>query len=117
MQDHREDANYLNVPIEHYHEMATIFGNGLATGVYAKGSNDPLGIELTETDNGPKLMSSDPSEQTINDDGTPSTNNGVESSGTKPVFSCQNILKKTVAMKLPKKCALQLFMGRLVPKI
>ncbi|WVZ88740.1 hypothetical protein U9M48_035224, partial [Paspalum notatum var. saurae] len=25
--DHREDANYLNTPIEHYHEMATIFGN------------------------------------------------------------------------------------------
>jgi hypothetical protein len=84
LQAHREDANYLNIPIEHYHEMATIFGNSLATGAYAKGSSDPLGTEVTQIDDAPKGTSTDPSEQLGADDGTNSGNNGAESSGTKP---------------------------------
>nr|TKW06618.1 hypothetical protein SEVIR_7G251700v2 [Setaria viridis] len=51
IRDHREDANYLNTPIKHYHEMATIFDNSLATSAYAKRANDPLAIEVTETEN------------------------------------------------------------------
>jgi hypothetical protein len=33
----------LNKHIENYKEMQTIFGNGLATGKYAMGSNEALG--------------------------------------------------------------------------
>ncbi|XP_066367275.1 uncharacterized protein [Miscanthus floridulus] len=54
IKDHREDANYLNIPIEHYHEMATICGKNLAA-AYAKGSNEPLGVEVTETYNAPTV--------------------------------------------------------------
>jgi hypothetical protein len=34
--------------------MATIFGNSLATGAYAKGAYDPLATVVTETENAPK---------------------------------------------------------------
>jgi hypothetical protein len=33
---------FLNRPIENYKEMEVIFGNGLATGKFAMGSNEPL---------------------------------------------------------------------------
>lgn len=88
LQDHREDANYLNIPIEHYHEMATIFGNSLATGAYAKGSNDPLATEVNETD---RSMPTEASEQILADDGTHSGNNGVESLSTKRPSKKQRI--------------------------
>ncbi|CAN6204577.1 unnamed protein product [Urochloa humidicola] len=91
IQDHREDANYLNVPIEHYHEMATIFGNSLATGAYARGSNDPLGTEMIETDNALKGTPTEPNEQFGADDGTHLDNNGAESSGTKPPTKKQRV--------------------------
>ncbi|WVZ94584.1 hypothetical protein U9M48_040462 [Paspalum notatum var. saurae] len=81
--DHREDANYLNTPIEHYHEMATIFGNSLATGAYAKGANDPLVSEVTEMDIAPKITSSEPTELHDVDGGTQPFNNGAEYTGTK----------------------------------
>lgn len=81
---HREDANYLNILIEHYHEMDTIFGNGLAIGAYAKGSNDPLATEVTEADTAPKATSIEPNEQFVGDNGTYSGNNVAEPSGTKP---------------------------------
>uniref|UniRef100_A0ACD5U6L1 Uncharacterized protein n=1 Tax=Avena sativa TaxID=4498 RepID=A0ACD5U6L1_AVESA len=45
---HQGDAQYLNQPILHYSEMAAIFGNSLATGQYAKGSNEALGEDVTE---------------------------------------------------------------------
>ncbi|WVZ76056.1 LOW QUALITY PROTEIN: hypothetical protein U9M48_024058, partial [Paspalum notatum var. saurae] len=81
--DHCEDANYLNTPIEHYHEMATIFGNSLATGAYAKGANDPLGSEMIEMDIAPKNASSEPTELHDADGGTQPFNNGAESPPSK----------------------------------
>ncbi|KAG2553811.1 hypothetical protein PVAP13_9KG623600 [Panicum virgatum] len=40
---HPKNAEFLNKHIENYKEMETIFGNGLATGKYAMGSNEALG--------------------------------------------------------------------------
>ncbi|KAL6842420.1 hypothetical protein ACP4OV_027847 [Aristida adscensionis] len=48
---HPKDDEYLNRPIENYKEMLTIFGNGLATGKYAMGSNEPLGTPISECAN------------------------------------------------------------------
>ncbi|KAL6615498.1 hypothetical protein ACP70R_037768 [Stipagrostis hirtigluma subsp. patula] len=44
------NAEYLNKPLEHYGELLTIYGNSMATGKYAKGSNEALGIQDAETD-------------------------------------------------------------------
>ncbi|KAL6650179.1 hypothetical protein ACP70R_009104 [Stipagrostis hirtigluma subsp. patula] len=41
--DHPKDAEFLNVPIQYYHQMQNIFGSGVATGRFAMGSNEPLG--------------------------------------------------------------------------
>jgi hypothetical protein len=43
LQAHPKDAEFLNKHIDNYKEMETIFGNGLATGKYAMGSNEALG--------------------------------------------------------------------------
>ncbi|WVZ72076.1 hypothetical protein U9M48_020591 [Paspalum notatum var. saurae] len=43
IQVHPEDAEYLNKPIENYQRIEVIFGNGLATGRWAMGSNEALG--------------------------------------------------------------------------
>lgn len=94
IKDHREDANYLNIPVEHYHEMAIISGNSSASAAaYVQGSNEPLGVEVTETDSAPAVTEtgnaptvtgrptcSVPSEQFGGDDGTHSGNNGAEES-------------------------------------
>ncbi|KAJ1294164.1 hypothetical protein BS78_01G125000 [Paspalum vaginatum] len=40
---HHKDAKYRNKPIENYQQMKVIFGNGLATGKFAMGSNEALG--------------------------------------------------------------------------
>ena len=64
--------------------MSTIFGNSLATGVYAKGSNDPLASEVIEIDNPPKLAFNEPTGVPDGDGGTQSFSNCAESSGTKP---------------------------------
>ncbi|KAJ1288927.1 hypothetical protein BS78_02G126200 [Paspalum vaginatum] len=40
---HPKDAEYLNKPIENNEQMMIIFGNGMATGKYAMGSNEALG--------------------------------------------------------------------------
>ncbi|KAL5202230.1 hypothetical protein ABZP36_013182, partial [Zizania latifolia] len=78
--DHREDANYLNTPIEYYHEMQTIFGNSLASGAYAKGANDPLPIEVTVD-----VAPTEEQVHTMIDEVTDSGNtNGGESSSSKP---------------------------------
>ncbi|PUZ65695.1 hypothetical protein GQ55_3G245300 [Panicum hallii var. hallii] len=73
---HRDDAKYLNCPIEHYHEMATIFGNSLVTGAYAKGASDPLASEVTANSNCSPLGA----DEMIFSANT----NGAGSSGTKP---------------------------------
>ncbi|CAO2170864.1 unnamed protein product [Urochloa humidicola] len=43
IKDHPKDAEFLNAPIVNYKEMEIIFGNALATGKYAMGSNEALG--------------------------------------------------------------------------
>jgi hypothetical protein len=43
LQAHPKDAEFLNKHIDNYKEMETIFGNGLATGKFAMGSNENLG--------------------------------------------------------------------------
>ena len=50
--DHKADAEYYNKPIEHYGEMATIFGATVATGKYAKGSNELLATGIGENEQG-----------------------------------------------------------------
>ncbi|KAM0921183.1 hypothetical protein ACQ4PT_007073 [Festuca glaucescens] len=45
----RSDADFLNTPID-YHEMATSFGNGMASGVYAKSWGDLLAANVTENE-------------------------------------------------------------------
>ncbi|KAK1643459.1 hypothetical protein QYE76_061264 [Lolium multiflorum] len=46
-QDNPTDAEFLNVPIANYDEMHTILSFGLATGKYAMGSSEPLGLAAT----------------------------------------------------------------------
>ncbi|KAL5672344.1 hypothetical protein ACJX0J_016650, partial [Zea mays] len=48
--DHKNDADCLNKPLEHFAEMQTIFGNTMATGKFAKDSNAALG-EDDDVDN------------------------------------------------------------------
>ncbi|KAM0860437.1 hypothetical protein ACQ4PT_046563 [Festuca glaucescens] len=40
--DQKEDEPFLNKPIEHFEEMATIHGGSMATGQFARGSSEPL---------------------------------------------------------------------------
>lgn len=48
-QDHHSDADLLNTPIEHYHEMATICGNGMVSGVYgSRSSNELLSTDVAD---------------------------------------------------------------------
>ncbi|KAJ1258462.1 hypothetical protein BS78_10G077000 [Paspalum vaginatum] len=56
---HPKDADFLNKPIENYQQMQIIFGNGLATGKFAMGSNEALGspsdfVESSLLGDGPK---------------------------------------------------------------
>ncbi|KAL6906160.1 hypothetical protein ACP4OV_003761 [Aristida adscensionis] len=82
VQANKGDAHYLNTPLEHYHEMATIFGNSMATEDYAKGANDPLATDVMD------VISSETSRDTTNteaiEEGQTSENIRGESSGTKP---------------------------------
>ncbi|OEL18347.1 hypothetical protein BAE44_0020634 [Dichanthelium oligosanthes] len=60
IKDHKNDADFLNKPLEHFGEMATIFGNSMATGKYAKGSSDPLGMEQGgDTEEGEDVRAND----------------------------------------------------------
>uniref|UniRef100_A0ACD5UDF2 Uncharacterized protein n=1 Tax=Avena sativa TaxID=4498 RepID=A0ACD5UDF2_AVESA len=52
VQDHHSDADFLNTPIALYHEMATICGNGMASGAYARSSNKPLATYVTGNGSG-----------------------------------------------------------------
>jgi hypothetical protein len=44
LQDHSKDAELLNKPIQHYEELETLFGGGMATGRYAMGYGEVLGV-------------------------------------------------------------------------
>ncbi|TVU32494.1 hypothetical protein EJB05_24225, partial [Eragrostis curvula] len=46
IKDHPKDAELLNKPIENYPQMQVAFGSGVATGCYAMGSNELLGVFL-----------------------------------------------------------------------
>ncbi|WVZ83008.1 hypothetical protein U9M48_030199 [Paspalum notatum var. saurae] len=48
LEDHQKDAKFLNVPIQNYQFMQTVFGAGVATGRFAMGSNEPLGNPPTK---------------------------------------------------------------------
>jgi hypothetical protein len=37
--------SFFNKPLEHYAAMSTIFENSMATGKYAKGSSEPMGVD------------------------------------------------------------------------
>ncbi|OEL18028.1 hypothetical protein BAE44_0020953 [Dichanthelium oligosanthes] len=52
IKDHKNDADFLNKPLEHFGEMATIFGNSMATEKYAKGSSDPLAKTIDNEEEG-----------------------------------------------------------------
>ncbi|KAG8081785.1 hypothetical protein GUJ93_ZPchr0014g47341 [Zizania palustris] len=67
----------LNKPIEHYHAMATIFGNCLATGKYAKATSDSLQIEATEIQDDPTEVNNGAAEANT-------SGNAAESSRSKP---------------------------------
>ena len=52
MQDHPKDVELLNTPLRFYDETQTIFGSGMATGRFAVGSNEPLGVNSYQADSG-----------------------------------------------------------------
>ncbi|OEL15387.1 hypothetical protein BAE44_0023594, partial [Dichanthelium oligosanthes] len=73
IKDHKNDADFLNKPLEHFGEMATIFGNSMATGKYAKGSSEPLGMEQGgDTEEGEDVRAND-GLSTADDNGAPSS--------------------------------------------
>jgi hypothetical protein len=47
-QDHHNDANFLNTPIKHYREMATIFVKGMTSSRPGKSSSRPLARGVTK---------------------------------------------------------------------
>ena len=52
MQDHPKDVELLNTPLRFYDEMQAIFGSGMATSRFAVGSNEALGVNSYQVDNG-----------------------------------------------------------------
>jgi hypothetical protein len=48
-QDHPKDAEFLNTPIRFYSKMEAIFGSTLATGRFVVGSNQPLGVNKSDS--------------------------------------------------------------------
>ncbi|KQK20528.1 hypothetical protein BRADI_1g55125v3 [Brachypodium distachyon] len=50
IKDNKGDEPYLNKTLEHYNEMVTIYGNGMATGDYAKGSSKPLATDFVDVE-------------------------------------------------------------------
>ncbi|OEL36685.1 hypothetical protein BAE44_0002296 [Dichanthelium oligosanthes] len=75
--DHKNDAEFLNKPLEHFAKMATIFGNSMATEKYAKRSSDPLDTEYGgDTKEG--------EEARVNDGLSTPDDNGVSPSASRP---------------------------------
>lgn len=71
----------MNKPIEHYGEMATIFGNSLATGKYAKGSSEPL---CTDTIGESEAGDDDGNRNGVGNAAATTNESGATSSSTKP---------------------------------
>ncbi|PUZ38071.1 hypothetical protein GQ55_9G167600 [Panicum hallii var. hallii] len=66
------DDEYINKPLPYYGNLATIFGNSVATGQFAKSSNEPLGVDADCTaendDNGAATaMTNGQAQSDIND--------------------------------------------------
>ncbi|KQJ90257.1 hypothetical protein BRADI_4g30385v3 [Brachypodium distachyon] len=79
--DNKEDEPYLNKTLEHYNEMVTIYGNGMAAGDYAKGSSEPLATDFVDVeDDEPANVNATPPP---NEEVTHSYNVG-ESSASRP---------------------------------
>ncbi|WVZ50450.1 hypothetical protein U9M48_001702 [Paspalum notatum var. saurae] len=74
-QDHKADDEFLNKPLTYYGDLATIFVNSVATGQYARGSNEPLG---TAGDDIEEIQGEDTGAAVTADDG------GATSSATRP---------------------------------
>ena len=83
LQDHPKDAEYLNTPIRFYKEMEALFGSTLATGRFALGSNEPLGVNNADSV-AAKLEGQDFSCGTFENKSTPEFGEG--SKATTPVF-------------------------------
>jgi hypothetical protein len=49
---HPKDAELLNTPMRFYDKMQAIFGSGMATGKFAVGSNETLGVNSYQGDSG-----------------------------------------------------------------
>jgi hypothetical protein len=49
LQDHPKDAEFLNCPIRFYIEMESIFGHDMATGRFAQGSGEALGVNQADS--------------------------------------------------------------------
>ncbi|CAD6261001.1 unnamed protein product [Miscanthus lutarioriparius] len=47
--DHPKDAEFLNCPMRFYSEMEAIFGHSMATGRYALGSGEALGVNQADS--------------------------------------------------------------------
>ncbi|CAM0902563.1 unnamed protein product [Alopecurus aequalis] len=64
---HPKDVEFLNRPIENFVHMQVIFSFGLATGKFAMGSGDPLGVPLPEDaetqDSEPVIVDGPPEKQ------------------------------------------------------
>jgi hypothetical protein len=48
--EEKGDAEVFNKPLDHYAAMSTIFKNSMITGKYAKGPNQPLGVDDAENE-------------------------------------------------------------------
>ncbi|OEL16862.1 hypothetical protein BAE44_0022118, partial [Dichanthelium oligosanthes] len=89
--DHKNDAEFLNKPLEHFAEMAMIFDNSMAIKNYAKGLSDPLGTEHGG-DNEEGV------EARVNDGLSTPDENGASSPVSKPKKARQWTSKKKVSL-------------------
>ena len=81
MQDLPKDVEYLNTPIRFYDEIETIFGSTYATGRFAVGSNEPLGVSSNTTDTVVGKMGGTFGHQQLGDE---KTDHGESSKATEP---------------------------------
>jgi hypothetical protein len=90
--DHKEDEPFLNKTIEHYQEMATIQGNSIAIGQYAKGSSDPLATDVTTiSDDEANKVNKEDEANTVNKEDVAQSHNVGESSVTKTKRAKTNV--------------------------
>lgn len=93
IKDHLSDADFLNIPIEHYHEMATICGSG-TSGVYARRNSEPIATDVTEneSENG---KSNGESDSLATDETEDETENGKTNGRSDPLATDVTESEKT----------------------